>query len=851
MSQPAHNLNRQSKLYPRASSEPSQTSITSPRSALPVPILAGAKLVDVKSDRHQIAATCQVNTESRATASRTSSFEQDSLWSKQLVPLKHPNQGQTFETSRETPVALHEIQAQSALGREPARAAAVPVLTIRTATCARTWRQNQASNGSQAQAELMRYPTTRSPFAASKPNGPHPQLPIVVNRAVPEYCNLFSRHANLDLELSSARRSRTALNIEPGIGGGGGPAGAEPLIGHPPSSPSAAEVQCAPSAQFAPSLPTALVVPPDPATGGEAAPPVPITHMTPPDTVITAQAWNISDAVDVAEPHHLRHQAGRSTGFHSRVGTTNLASNTDQYSALEDGFRTPPGPRSILPSRILRAPVQSALQSHPVKTSDLSTPSQLDTSSTRPIPRPLLHPKRMTAPTITPPPGSSVISEKCQMTPPGTIITTVMDAQPSKTQDEEGDGAPPVIPSLDHRNGEVDSLPASPQSEGGSADNEYETPMTSPCSSHVKGGRAIYHYPLLKFRTRQLDGARESSSDGEASQDMEADCQEAMPAFPNANNEPAMVTEQLSPSLENLESVSLESKVDGISNKDDGIGSPASTGSHASQMWHGDSPAYVQEITPLGPPSPAKSLNAFPFPSSASNGVSTRPLSTSRRPSALLRQCERNATPRQRHLMTSGIKTPDRFISSRAGTPTRETLLLAMPRARLDRSDKHVLSADPFGPLPSRSLRIVERYTTTRSPPTPSRPVGMTASRVHDARIPPARAASAGTVWTVGGSVVTEGVASISNGRGGRVTSGTSASHYTADFLRKNSPSEEEVTHGRRLALAMEIDQGAKMLDHTSPSSPRSSQSPSNGGSSTTRTWKNGRWEQDGVPTRL
>ena len=850
MSQASHNLNRQRRSCPRAYCEPSVTSITSPRSALPVAIIAGAVLVDVNPGRHQTATTCESDTEDRAAGSRASSFEQKSLWSKKIIPLQTPHQEQTFGISLETSTVDHGSQALSAHHQKADPVAAVPVITPNPAIHAKRSRESQAPNGFQVQAELMRYPTTRSRLAASNPDGIPLQPPIVVNRAVPEYCNPFSKHANLGLEDSSERRFRTWLIPKPGVGedtgDGYNPARAEPPIKLPPLNARAAEVQCAPSAQYAPSVPTNLIVPPDPVAGEEVAP---IGRTTLPDTVIAAQAYITEDIVDVAQPQHLHHQAGPSTGFHSRVGTTNLATNTEQHSAREDGFRTPPGLQSILPPCFLRPLAQSALRSPLARTSDLSILSQMEPSPTRSIPAPLLYPVSETAPKTLLQLEISVSSEKCQMTPHGTNITPAMNPQLYKTEDRERSATHRVTPSRDHSNSEGDSLPASPRSDGGSVENDYDTPMTSPCSSPVKASRATDHLPRLEHRTRQLDGTWESSSDAESRQNIEADHQEATSEFPDTSNETPNITKRFLRSSWDLQSASLISKDDRIPNSNDGVGSPASTSDHALRTWQADT--HSDEVTPLGPASRAKGANSFPFPAHAGNDASTSPLSTSRRPSALLRHCERNATPRQRRLMVSGLQTPDRFIPSRTATPTKETLLLARPKARVDRPEKPLLSVDPFGPLPSRSLRTIERYATTRSPPTPSRPVGMIGSRVHDAQSSTARAASAGTIWTVGGSVVTEGVASISNGRGGRVTSGTSATHYTADFLRKHSSSEEEVTHGQRLAIAMEIDQGAKMLEHSSPSSPRSPQGPSSGESGTTRVWNNGVWEQDGVATRL
>lgn len=57
------------------------------------------------------------------------------------------------------------------------------------------------------------------------------------------------------------------------------------------------------------------------------------------------------------------------------------------------------------------------------------------------------------------------------------------------------------------------------------------------------------------------------------------------------------------------------------------------------------------------------------------------------------------------------------------------------------------------------------------------------------------------------------------------------------------------MTHGRRLALAMDIDESAKILDHSSPSSPGSPSSPLSDDSKSSRVWRDGIWEQDGFPT--
>ena len=259
------------------------------------------------------------------------------------------------------------------------------------------------------------------------------------------------------------------------------------------------------------------------------------------------------------------------------------------------------------------------------------------------------------------------------------------------------------------------------------------------------------------------------------------------------------------------------------------------------------------EETPLVTPSPAKGAKAFPFPNQKETlSLSKRTLSRLRHPSALLKHCEGLATPRQRQLMRDGARTPDRFVPLRAATPTKESLFLSKPVPKLAISRRETgrrsPPADPFGPAPRRSLRMAEQFATIRTPPPAPRQVGLRTSLVPNAESPTRRSASAGAVWSVSGTTTTEGVASFTNGRGGRVTSGTSAPHYAADFLRRNTPSQEEATHGRRLALAMDIDQGARMLDHSLTPSPSTSSPRSGSDRKGERVWRNGGWERQTSP---
>ncbi|KAF2724141.1 WD40 repeat-like protein [Polychaeton citri CBS 116435] len=148
---------------------------------------------------------------------------------------------------------------------------------------------------------------------------------------------------------------------------------------------------------------------------------------------------------------------------------------------------------------------------------------------------------------------------------------------------------------------------------------------------------------------------------------------------------------------------------------------------------------------------------------------------------------------------------------------------------------------DPFASADDNASAARERHVAVRRSGPPASSFGFIGSRVRDGVHP--RNMSVGTIWTVGGTIVTEGVASTPNGRGGRVTSGSCAAHHTADFLRRRSSSENNAILSQRLAVAMDLDIGGRVLEHSSPSSTGSSSStPSFNGKTV---WRNGRWEND------
>ncbi|KAI7155066.1 hypothetical protein KC324_g14338 [Hortaea werneckii] len=317
----------------------------------------------------------------------------------------------------------------------------------------------------------------------------------------------------------------------------------------------------------------------------------------------------------------------------------------------------------------------------------------------------------------------------------------------------------------------IESSPASPQRPDSGSDLDedrygYDTPTTSPESSPSKTRPLAYRFPWLDRVIPQLDGDRSSTED---SPFLEGP---APPAYTRVCAEQD-VQSTLKLLTHNEHSIART-----------GSPSPCSTIGTADE-------------TPLVTASPANHSTAFPFPRQLTSKLSN--LTKQRQPSALLSFCERNATPRQRRMMTGGLRTPDRFISSRPRTPTKDHLVRVRNVPGSSPLAGHVnhgsADADPFAPPRRRSIRMAEQFATLRGPPSRSRDVGRSATILGMPSTLDQRSASEGAIWHVGGSIVTEGVASTTTGRGGRVTSSTSAPHYTADFLRKTSATEEEVKH--------------------------------------------------------
>lgn len=422
------------------------------------------------------------------------------------------------------------------------------------------------------------------------------------------------------------------------------------------------------------------------------------------------------------------------------------------------------------------------------------------------------------APTTLPARGSTAISNSCHksqwpVNPTRETITTNTQRSGSDKSVLGEDETGPLTPSAEFYSVSSPLSAISSRGHHTSDDEEQGTPMTSAEPSPVRWKPPV-KLPLLSRRTPlQLD--------------------EGLDVTVGTSSAATPLTIQL----------------DGTSGQLDGVPG-TSMAADSTRLSAIVSESDCSDTTPLTTPHPAKSATAFPFPRQSSIRNSFRRGAVQRRPSALLQYCELNSTPRQRRLL-AGV--PDRFVSARASTPTKETFVLSKPSDKLNSSDKRNRrldnGADPFGPSPRRSLRMAERFTTLRHPIPPARSTGNTATLLDDAQA--RRSVSDGAVWSVGGTVVTEGVASTPNGRGGRVTSGTSAPHHIADFLRRTTPSEEEATHGRRLALAMDINQNARMLHYGSPAPVGSPLSAGSYGPLTParRTWRDSVWQRDDTTT--
>ena len=215
--------------------------------------------------------------------------------------------------------------------------------------------------------------------------------------------------------------------------------------------------------------------------------------------------------------------------------------------------------------------------------------------------------------------------------------------------------------------------------------------------------------------------------------------------------------------------------------------------------------------------------------------------------------------------------SPDRYTSSRflPQEPSSSFRLSKSPH-RLSPSEKLIrsnsASPDPFGSLLVPRLRnpanITRPTNDVQSLRSRSRIAGTAnvLSLPQDALALQVRQASAGAIWNVGGNsqmAYAGPIRSISNGRGGFVSSGSNAPLYTSQFFDSDTLDQDMEQFEGRLAAALEIDQTSRVLQFTKPIAP--ARSVSTGVIGTKRKnlyvqprtrWMNGEWTPEGSNSR-
>jgi len=207
----------------------------------------------------------------------------------------------------------------------------------------------------------------------------------------------------------------------------------------------------------------------------------------------------------------------------------------------------------------------------------------------------------------------------------------------------------------------------------------------------------------------------------------------------------------------------------------------------------------------------------------------------------------------------TGTSTPDRFIASRRPPAvTRDSFKLSKPTQRLELerstcSGAHV-SLDEFSRRLRRSRRLNDELRGLRD--AHSVIIGRVGVGRRNATfrygLTPlgARQISAGAVWNAGGpSAVSDTVVAVSTGRGSMLGRGTNAPLYRSAFLSRADPEAELEAYERRLALALDIDQTDRILQH-SPAYLIPQRLHQREITLAKHVWRDGVWIKDGVHSR-
>ncbi len=230
------------------------------------------------------------------------------------------------------------------------------------------------------------------------------------------------------------------------------------------------------------------------------------------------------------------------------------------------------------------------------------------------------------------------------------------------------------------------------------------------------------------------------------------------------------------------------------------------------------------ECSSLDDPTPytqaSKALDAFPFPLQPS---AVRALEDS---APRGRDKARKPHPR---CFTAGIlprtpsSSPDRYIPRRRpSVSTSQTFRLGKSPHQLSNTEKllrqNLASPDPFTSLSPTRIRdanrlrsSVEEHRTPRSRSSTINGLNVLGLRRVSS---PGTHGGHGSVWNVGSTTTSSPrpIAGISDGRGGRIGSGTNAPMYTSRFLVNETPDQDLDRFERRLALACDIDQASRVF---------------------------------------
>lgn len=206
----------------------------------------------------------------------------------------------------------------------------------------------------------------------------------------------------------------------------------------------------------------------------------------------------------------------------------------------------------------------------------------------------------------------------------------------------------------------------------------------------------------------------------------------------------------------------------------------------------------------------------------------------------------------------SQASNQDRFISSRRPfSITRESFELNKPKERV-KGEKMVfcdgsLAPNAFSRQLRRSGRLNDELRGLRE--AHSLTFGRANMHPRNANFSPlplnTRQVSTGAVWNVGGpSAVSDTVIGVSTGRGGILGSGTNAPLYKSAFLDRADPEAEILAYQQRLALALDVDQTDRVLQHSPTTSRLHSTEHSDMKSHANHVWRDGAWIKDGVYSR-